>query len=326
MTDNATILIIPQHGQSSNIITVLGDTMVYVERSIRAVMVLLCDFYIATIKRNFPPSSNNPNQISDFDKDQAFSFLIKSVCKNSGSDLFIYPSYIEIVGPFLKVKKSFDTLSTSDFYKTSRDAKFQLELALEHREFINGKKNGKINKITKTSNSRIVFIDTFNAYNMLIEISNINLLKLKEGLLYLEDELPSELSFHVAESFHKRIIGVGGKNIQRIMKKYGVYVKFSNALEFLSLGGYFENNDNVIARTPSKNSSNLKELKSSILELVSPIIETSVYKFKLDRFYHHLVIGHQASNIKRIEAATSTCIIIPERETGLDQIDISGTE
>lgn len=43
----------------------------------------------------------------------------------------------------------------------------------------------------------------------------------------LQEELPAEISFHVPEAYHKRIIGVGGKNIQRIMKKYGVYVKFS---------------------------------------------------------------------------------------------------
>jgi len=54
------------------------------------------------------------------------------------------------------------------------------------------------------------------------------------------------------------------------MKKFGVYVKFSNAEEFKELGGYFENNDNVIARTPSKNSANLESLKQAILELVNP--------------------------------------------------------
>jgi len=32
------------------------------------------------------------------------------------------------------------------------------------------------------------------------------------------------------------------------MKKYGVYVKFSNAEEFAQLGGYSDNEDNVVAR------------------------------------------------------------------------------
>jgi len=34
------------------------------------------------------------------------------------------------------------------------------------------------------------------------------------GLNMLQEELPAEVSFHVPEVYHKRIIGVGGKNIQ----------------------------------------------------------------------------------------------------------------
>ena len=53
------------------------------------------------------------------------------------------------------------------------------------------------------------------------------------------------------------------------MKKYGVYVKFSNAEEFAQLGGYTDNEDNVIARTPFKNHMNLESLKLSVMELVN---------------------------------------------------------
>lgn len=54
------------------------------------------------------------------------------------------------------------------------------------------------------------------------------------------------------------------------MKKYGVYVKFSNAEEFATLGGYLDNDDNVVARTPAKNAINLDNLKQSIMDLVNP--------------------------------------------------------
>lgn len=76
------------------------------------------------------------------------------------------------------------------------------------------------------------------------------------------------------------------------MKKYGVYVKFSNAEEFAQLGGYSDNEDNVVARfvsslplfssndrspfflpssrTPAKNAMNLEQLKQSVMELVNP--------------------------------------------------------
>jgi hypothetical protein len=148
------------------------------------------------------------------------------------------------------------------------EIRFQIELANEHKEFISGKKNGKINKIMQTTNVKIKF-ETFNEHNFVIDIAGGDVAALN-GLALLQEELPAEISFHVPESYHKRIIGVGGRSIQRIMKKYGVYVKFSNAEEFAALGGYGDNEDNVIARTPAKNTINLEHLKQSVMELVHP--------------------------------------------------------
>jgi len=114
------------------------------------------------------------------------------------------------------------------------------------------------------------------------------------------EELPAEISFHVPEVYHKRIIGVGGRSIQRIMKRFGVYVKFLSGEEVrggglgvgmnmgmgmsMSNGGVkqgtvvgdrytdrdWEMEDNVVARTPAKNAVNLEHLKVSVMELVAP--------------------------------------------------------
>lgn len=118
------------------------------------------------------------------------------------------------------------------------------------------------------TNAKIKF-ETFNEHNFLIDLSGNDGGAL-HGLSMLQEELPAEISFHVPEAYHKRIIGVGGRSIQRIMKKYGVYVKFSNAEEFAALGGYADNEDNVVARTPAKNAMNLESLKQSVMELVNP--------------------------------------------------------
>ncbi|OAD08901.1 hypothetical protein MUCCIDRAFT_125162, partial [Mucor lusitanicus CBS 277.49] len=82
-------------------------------------------------------------------------------------------------------------------------------------------------------------------------------------------ELPAEISFFVPEICHRRIIGVAGKNIQRVMKQYGVYVKFSSNDELATFGGYFENEHNVIARTPEKNLHSLFKLKSAVMEFIT---------------------------------------------------------
>ncbi len=128
----------------------------------------------------------------------------------------------------------------------------------------------------QTTNVKIKF-ETFNDHNFLIDISGPDGSVLS-GLSLLQEELPAEISFHVPEAYHKRIIGVGGRSIQRIMKKYGVYVKFSNAEEFAALGGYNDNDDNVIARTPAKNAINLDNLKQSVMELVSPKVHSLFFR------------------------------------------------
>lgn len=125
----------------------------------------------------------------------------------------------------------------------------------------------------QTTNVKIKF-ETFNDHNFLIDISAADSTVL-QGLSLLQEELPAEISFHVPETYHKRIIGVGGRSIQRIMKKFGVYVKFSNAEEFAALGGYIDNDDNVVARTPAKNAINLENLKQSVMELVNPKVNTA---------------------------------------------------
>ncbi len=149
----------------------------------------------------------------------------------------------------------------------------KIELANEHKEFVSGKKNGKINKIMGQSNVQIMF-DNFGEYNFNIDVLARNYESMKSGLSLVEQEMPASISFHVPDQYHKRIIGIGGQHIQRIMKKHSVFVKFSNAMDrgeclkgqysiapdFLltcvSLGGMGREDDdnrvdNVICRTPA---------------------------------------------------------------------------
>jgi transcription antitermination factor NusA-like protein len=133
------------------------------------------------------------------------------------------------------------------------------------------------------------------------------------------------MSFFIPETCHKRIIGVGGKNIQRIMKKFGVYVKFSNAEEFAMLGGYFENNDNVIARTPAKNSENLQLLKEAVLELIN-VNEADQVKERVEVPWqlHRALIGFRGANQRELEQKFNVQMLVPDRESGSDEILVSG--
>jgi len=93
---------------------------------------------------------------------------------------------------------------------------------------------------------------------------------MKQGLGLVEQEMPASISFHVPDQYHKRIIGIGGQHIQRIMKKHSVFVKFSNAMDRGGMGREDDDVkvDNVICRTPARNAQNLELVKSEILDMV----------------------------------------------------------
>ncbi|KAI0067872.1 cytoplasmic protein [Artomyces pyxidatus] len=324
MIDNATFIHFPPIGSTASLITVYGDHRVNIQRTIRSVMQLACQFYIASfwlLPTQFnvllPPPTLNANQVTS---------IIKQVSNATGAEVVFKTMCFEMHGLETEVRNAINMILDLDVVKAfHHEIRFQIELANEHREFISGKKNGKINKIMQTTNVKIKF-ETFNEHNFLIDIAG-NDGSVLQGLTLLQEELPAEISFHVPESYHKRIIGVGGRSIQRIMKKYGVYVKFSNAEEFAALGGYNDNEDNVVARTPAKNAINLENLKQSVMELVNPkdkdyLNETII----IPRRYHRTLLGEKHIFIHDIENKTNSRVRFPDKETASDVVTIFGPE
>ncbi|KAH6561702.1 hypothetical protein BASA50_003732 [Batrachochytrium salamandrivorans] len=321
--DNATYISFPPLGSNSNILTFFGEFTIYMERAVRALMQLVCEYYISYIQLQ---PIESPQQALQYLNDIQPKLL--RIARNSGSEIVVQRQFIEIYGLEHQVKQAYQELLILDQVKNSiRDTKFQIELAIEHRDFINGKKNGKVNKIIKAANCRIVFQDNYNDYNMLIDLYSPTPSRTYMGLQMLQDELPAEVSFYIPETYHKRIIGVGGKNIQKIMKRYGVYVKFSSFEEYAALGGHYENEDNVIARTPAKNSGNLKDLKFTICDSIktSELIEAKA-EIDVPRQLHGILAGYQGRVILDIEASTKARVSMPDRESGLDTIVIEGPE
>jgi hypothetical protein len=85
--------------------------------------------------------------------------------------------------------------------------------------------------LTTVLGSVQIIFDGFNEYNFNIDVCGGNYDAMKSGLMLVEQEMPASISFHVPDQYHKRIIGIGGQHIQRIMKKHSVFVKFSNAMD-----------------------------------------------------------------------------------------------
>ena len=157
--------------------------------------------------------------------------MLVDICANSDADLSFDKLNFTITGSDDAVKSALQVISDMKFVSQSQyQIRVKIELANEHKEFVSGKKNGKINKIMGQSNVQIIF-DGFNEYNFNIDVIAATYESMKQGLTLVEQEMPASISFHVPDQYHKRIIGIGGQHIQRIMKKHSVFVKFSNAMD-----------------------------------------------------------------------------------------------
>ncbi|KAI8079150.1 hypothetical protein BDF21DRAFT_419548 [Thamnidium elegans] len=334
MHDNGAFIQFPPIGSGDNRVTVYAENRVNAERTLRALNFQACNIYEACFYFN-----NRDGAIYDststhtfFDSTANLASLVSQLSQVSGSEV-IYksdPGCIEVLGAERAIRNVYQRLQEMQFLQVFHQYTiFRVESSNEQRDFISGKKNGKINKIMKTSGAKIRFMPFINDYNFIIEVESTSFTKALDGLTLLQEELPAEISFYVPESYHKRIIGVGGKNIQRIMKKYGVYVKFSNTEEFASLGGYYNNEDNVVARTPMKNQINLDNLRHAVMELIHPkdrdyVVETIRIPFG---YHRDMIHEYQDTFIaEELIKKTNTHVLWPDAELANSNVELLGPE
>lgn len=256
--------------------------------------------------------------------------MLADICISSGAETNFDQERLafHICGPAGAVKSALLIISMLPFVKRADSVlHVKIELANEHKEFVSGKKNGKINKIMTQSGVQ-VFFDLFNEYNFFIDICGNNYNATKNGLDLVEQEMPSSIDFHVPDQYHKRIIGVGGQHIQQIMKKHSVFVKFTNAMD---RGGVSKEDadikvNNVICRTPSRNSENLDLVKQEIMGMVdrtdSEIISEDVH---VDRLYQRVLLTRM-HEVEELEKKWNCKVNFPRTESASDFITVTGPE
>lgn len=136
----------------------------------------------------------------------------------------------------------------------------------------------------------------------------------KNGLDLVEQEMPASISFHVPDQYHKRIIGIGGQHIQRIMKKYSVFVKFSNAMDRGGMGKEDDDIkvDNVICRTPARNAQSLDLVKQEIMDMVEKVVSALPFWDPGTRKGEviDLLCYHRTPSMSRSESSSTDCITV----------------
>jgi hypothetical protein len=80
--------------------------------------------------------------------------MLSDICANSGADVSFEKLTFTINGSDDAVRAAMMVIYQIPFVKRSRyQMRIKIELANEHKEFVSGKKNGKINKIMGQSKS-----------------------------------------------------------------------------------------------------------------------------------------------------------------------------
>ncbi|CAD6499979.1 BgTH12-04084 [Blumeria graminis f. sp. triticale] len=321
METNGTFIQFPALASQRNMIRIQGTEGLHVERTVRDVMPLTGQFYSASWWIQQADTSRLPSPTD-------IRTMLSDICANSDADVSFDKLTFTITGSDDAVKAALMVISEIKFVTRSQyQIRVKIELANEHKEFVSGKKNGKINKIMGQSSVQIIF-DGFSEYNFNIDVCAAVYDTMKTGLALVEQEMPASISFHVPDQYHKRIIGIGGQHIQRIMKKHSVFVKFSNAMERGGVGREDDDIkvDNVICRTPARNAQNLELVKSEILDMVDRVdSEFTSSTVNVDRLYHRQLIAHLAQ-LEELEKKWNCKITFPSTEQASDDVTISGPE
>ncbi|KAL2170300.1 hypothetical protein VTG60DRAFT_4979 [Thermothelomyces hinnuleus] len=317
---NGAFVMFPSLGSRKGLVRVQAVENLHVERSLREIMSLAGQFYTASWIFLQP----DPRQPSN----QDIHAMLGDICANSDAEVSFDRQSFSITGSDESVKAALMVISKIKFAThTPYQIRVRIELANEHKEFVSGKKNGKINKIMGNSNVQIMF-DNFGEYNFNIEVIAQAYDSLKQGLSLVEQEMPASISFHVPDQYHKRIIGIGGQHIQRIMKKHSVFVKFSNAMDRGGMGREDDDSrvDNVICRTPARNAQNLELVKSEILEMVDRAdSEFTSQVVSVDRLYHRQLLT-RLPEIEELERTWNCKIVFPSTEQASDEVTVTGPQ
>ncbi|KID70918.1 KH domain-containing protein, partial [Metarhizium hybridum] len=318
---NGTYIMFPPLACQRTMVRVQGSESLPVERTVREIMSLAGQFYGAGWYMQQPEVRQQLAPVE-------IRTMLSDICANAEADLSYDRMSFTVTGSDDAVKSALTVISDLKFVTQSQyQIRVKIELANEHKEFVSGKKNGKINKIMGQSNVQIIF-DGFNEYNFNIDVMAASYDSMKQGLTLVEQEMPASISFHVPDQYHKRIIGIGGQHIQRIMKKHSVFVKFSNAMDRGGMGREDDDIkvDNVICRTPARNAQNLDAVKNEILEMVDRAdSEYTTQIASVDRLYHRELIA-RLPEIDELEQKYNCKINFPSTEEASDEVTVTGPQ
>ncbi|CUM64730.1 uncharacterized protein PRCAT00002341001 [Priceomyces carsonii] len=321
MLKNGTFIQLPSLGEPNNFqIKVQGRTLESVEESVHELTLLSSKYYSLYISFRDPGLFN-----SDLEYHIIYLLQLKKTVVVTYNQ-----NGIEIVGHKNEIFDVLSGLEKSNSFWDSLLKNYEISIKIEidnrQKEFISGKKNGKMVKILNNFVQKpFIQFSPFNEYNFFINVKVFNdIALLIKCIQLIELEIPAEVQFNVPEVFHKSIIGNGGSIIQSIMKKYNVFIKFSSNTNKNGTFYSFKRLNNVLIKCPQKNAKNISFVKRDIAQLVQqccmnlqPVASNvAVYhnsEFRLLKSHYLLLINNfKLKPVMDLEASYNSFISLPK--------------
>lgn len=146
MEANASQVLFPQLASQRGLVRVQGTDVLHVERTVKEIMALAGQFYSASWWLMLPDAAQAPGLRPP--SPEEVRVMLGDVCVNSGADISFEKLAFAINGSDDAVKDAMMVINRIPFVKRyPYQIRVKIELANEHKEFVSGKKNGKINKI-----------------------------------------------------------------------------------------------------------------------------------------------------------------------------------
>jgi hypothetical protein len=320
-----TFIQLPYLGACRSLVRVMGTNASSVEVTITELMDLATELYdvqcyIHTAKSDDTGFLILPHIDMDseyLERIAAVSGAYISTCENTS---------FEINGHSKDCKRALSLIKELAIWDNyHHQIRYRVELSIGQKNFITGKKFGKLHRIMSASKACIRLLP-FNDHNFYIELAAAEYGSAVSGIQLLEDELPAEISFYIPDTYHRQAIGTGGQRVQSVMRKHNVFIKFGTTLERYPNAIAAIKHENVLIRCPSKNSKNIALAKQELLDAVDETAHDQLSTFiRLSRSHRRIILSEKCDLVREIEAKTTSIINFPDDESEFgDLIEIRG--
>jgi hypothetical protein len=313
MRKYGTFIQLPHLGATEALVRVQGASAYSVDRTIAELMSLCCEIYEAEYWAEEEISLASDTTMS----------ILASIAASTGCTFSMSSgSACHAIGLQDNIRSAAAALDSK--FGKPQHINWRVEVPVEHKDFIVGRKSGKIQRVTQGSNSSVAF-EPFSEHNFYVNLHADTITAANEGLGLLEDELPYETNLYIHESYHKQVIGAGGERILGIMKRSQVFIKFDVPTDRYPNIYSYHKPDNVVIRCPSKNAKNINQAIADLrAEADDYSRQYSKSVVRMSRSHRRLLLRHSVSAMQDIELKTGAVIGFPDHDTPMSLVDVCG--